>query len=114
MPIGRSFGTRQSGKLRKKLPAKRPRIGNGRGSHPRLTPMRITSRFRRILTIVGVLLVLPLAACSRSDSTPASGGGSGQTATPATQPDQPAKPAGPRLFVTNETGGDLTVIDLGS
>src|SRR5262245_32171241 len=60
--------------------------------------------------IPAAALLCALAACGRSNQ-PA------ETTTPATTPAPAAAPAAPPavgVYVTNETGGDLSVIDAGS
>ena len=52
---------------------------------------------------IASMAVLFVAACSREPQQPA------ESTTPAAAP---APPAGGRLFVTNEQGGDISVVDV--
>ena len=56
-----------------------------------------------------------LAGCSSNQYSSSEGASSATTASPASAPAGPREvPAGPKLFVSNESGGDLSVIDVGT
>src|SRR5688500_11392671 len=62
---------------------------------------------RRLIYVVACgVLCMAGAACSREPEPAAT--------PPPAAADAPAPPSGPRIFVTNETSGDLSVIDAGS
>jgi len=64
---------------------------------------------KRLLTCVVCLL---LAACSSQSSSTETPSGAAPAAAPAAPLAPKEIPAGPKLFVSNESGGDLSVIDV--
>src|SRR4051794_21680908 len=64
--------------------------------------------------LIPVLCAL-LAACGSNQPASSESPGAASTAAPAPAPAAPKEiPAGPKLFVSNESGGDLSVIDVGT
>ena len=61
----------------------------------------------RFVTLLALLSATLVGACTRAEAP-------GTSSTPAVEPtsEAPPLPPGPRLFVTNEVGNDLTVIDV--
>src|ERR1700752_2996567 len=91
------------------LCAPRPCVKIRRGG--RLPRWRLSTVMRRthrdLWSGTVVVALLSIAGCSREAPPPA-------TSTPAPAPAPAPKPAGPRLYVSDETGGAVVVIDTAS
>lgn len=61
---------------------------------------------RLVLSAAAAVLALGTVSCSREASTPPASSAPGPAATPT-----PAPPAGPRLYVSDETGGAVVIVD---
>ena len=66
---------------------------------------------KRLLTLAVCTL---LAGCSSQSSSTEKSSDAASTAAPAAPSASKQVPAGPKLFVSNESGGDLSVIDVGT
>ena len=67
-------------------------------------------QIRHARAFIVILGAISASSCSNSNQPAATKASSSTAAAPTAAP----LPTGPRLFVTNEVGGDMTVIDIGT